>query len=224
MTGIVLQARMGSTRLPGKIMKMLSGQPMLGHIIDRLKSVKNADVVIVATSTKAQDDVVAAFAQHKGAAFFRGDELDVLDRYYQAALSFRLQTIVRATADNPFLDPEEIERLIEFHQTIRGGYTSALNQLPIGVGCECFSLDALRRSWEEGHLPHHREHVDEYSIENPLLFRGCELLVPAEKRAPALRLTVDTPEDFEKATAIYATLYRSGRHIATSEIIALCAS
>lgn len=224
MTGIVLQARMGSTRLPGKIMKKICGREMLGHILDRLKRVRNADILVVATSVHSRDDEVAAFAEAENAAWFRGEEQDVLDRYYKAALHFGLDTIVRATADNPLLDPEEIERLIDLHKAETPDFSMALNLLPVGVGAECFSLAGLRRSWEEGRLPHHREHVDEYALENPLLFRTCELLIDSRKRAPQLRLTVDTEEDFAVASHIYETLYGKGDYIRTEEVIELCAS
>lgn len=224
MTGIVLQARMGSTRLPGKVLMPLCGRPMLGHILDRLKRVGNADIIIVATSTLPGDDAIEAFARGEGVACFRGDESDVLDRYCGAAAAFGLDTVVRATADNPLVDPEEIERLVALHRETSADFSHALDRLPLGVGTECFTRRALERSRREGHLPHHREHVDEYILGNPALFRIAKLEVPEEKTAPHIRLTVDTPEDLARATMIYSSLYRPGGYISTEDAIAKCAS
>jgi spore coat polysaccharide biosynthesis protein SpsF len=148
----------------------------------------------------------------------------VLDRYFEAANHFDLQTIVRATADNPLVDPEEVERLIDLHKKSRADYTHAFAELPIGVGAECFSLDALERSWKEGNQPNHREHVNEYIQEHPELFHIEELDVPPEKTAPQLRLTVDTQEDFERVTKIYDILFRPGAYITTEDAIHLCNS
>jgi len=222
--GIVLQARMGSSRLPGKVMKLLCGRPMLGHILDRLRRVTNADVLVVATSDKPGDDVIEAFVLSENVFCFRGDEADVLDRYYRAALHFGLQTIIRATADNPLVDPEEVERLIDLHKRSRADYTHAFTKLPIGVGVECFSFDALERSWKEGKAPNHREHVNEYIQEHPEMYHIEELMVPQEKIAAQLRLTVDTQEDFERVTKIYDALFQPGAYITTEDAIYLCNS
>jgi spore coat polysaccharide biosynthesis protein SpsF len=224
MTGIVLQARMGSTRLPGKVLMPLCGRPMLGHILDRLKTVGNADIVIVATTTQPADDAIESFVRDEGVAFFRGDEADVLNRYWRASEFFGLDQIVRATADNPFVDPTEIKRLIELHVSTSADFSHALGQLPLGVGTECFTRAALERSWREGTLSHHREHVDEYILEHPELFHIEQLLVVPEKIAPTLSLTVDTPADFTRATLIYDALYRPSKNIGTEDAIRICAS
>jgi spore coat polysaccharide biosynthesis protein SpsF len=224
MTGIVLQARMGSTRLPGKVLMPLCGRPMLGHILDRLKSVGNADIVIVATTTRSVDDAIESFVRDEGVACFRGDEADVLDRYYRAGDFFGLNHIVRATADNPFVDPEEIERLIKLHVNTSADFSHALGQLPLGVGTECFTRAALELSWREGMLSHHREHVDEYILEHPELFHIEQLTIAPEKSAPALSLTVDTPLDFAGAAVIYEALYRPNKNIRTEDAIRICAS
>jgi spore coat polysaccharide biosynthesis protein SpsF len=224
LTGIVLQARMGSSRLPGKVMKNILDRPMLGHILDRLRRVKNADRIIVATTVLKPDDAIEAFVLAEGAFCYRGDEKDVLDRYYRTALQFKLANIVRTTADNPLVDTEEITRLIHLHQESSADYTHAFGQLPIGVGTECFTLNALERSWREGTKENHREHVNEYIQENPDLFHIEQLRVPEEKRASSLRLTVDTQEDFDKMKAIYDALHGQGRHITTEEAIRICAA
>ncbi|NTU42059.1 MAG: NTP transferase domain-containing protein [Nitrospirales bacterium] len=224
MTGIVLQARMGSSRLPGKVLMELCGRPILGHILDRLRLVGNADTVIVATTTRGKDDPIQAFVEKEGVHCFRGNEADVLDRYYRAAISFGLCDIVRATADNPLVDPEEIDRLITLHKQSGADYTHAFGLLPVGVGAECFTFKALERAWREGLLPNHREHVNEYIQEHPELFRIRELDVPEIKWAPTIRLTVDTRGDFERMKAVYEALYRPGRVITTEEAIGICSA
>ncbi len=223
MTGIMLQARMGSTRLPGKVMKNICGRTMLEHILTRLKLATEADVLIVATTTKDMDDCICELALSQGVFCYRGDEADVLDRYYQAAVHFGLRHIVRATADNPLVDPEEIDRLIRLHKDTSADYTHAFGQLPLGVGTECFTMEALERSWMEGVEPNHREHVNEYIQERPRMFHIEELEIPEKKRAPLLRLTVDTVEDMQRVGSIYESLYVAGCWISTEEAIRACA-
>jgi len=215
---------MGSARLPGKVMRPLCNRALLGHVLDRLKMVRNSDVLVVATTTETRDNLIEAFAAREGVACFRGSETDVLDRYYQAALHFGLANIVRATADNPLVDPVEIERLIELHLRSNADYTHAFGKLPVGIGAECFTMNALERSWHEGHRSNHREHVNEYIQELPAVFHIEELDIPPDKTAPRLRLTVDTPDDFSSMTRIYEKLYLPGTYITTEEAVALCGS
>jgi len=215
---------MGSSRLPGKVMHQLCGRPMLGHIIDRLKRVKNSDTLVVATTEESRDDIIESFAVRENVACFRGNERDVLSRYYRVALQFKLATIVRATADNPLVDPMEIERLIELHLRSKADYTHAFGKLPVGIGAECFTLCALEQSWREGHESNHREHVNEFIQERPLRFHIEELDIPGVKIAPHVRLTVDTQDDFDRMTRIYEKLYCAGAYITTEDAIRLCGS
>lgn len=224
LTGIVIQARMGSSRLPGKVMKDIFGRPMLGRILDRLKRVKNADMIIVATTERELDNVIEAFVLAEGISCYRGNERDVLDRYYRTALQFKLLNIIRTTADNPLVDVEEITRLIKLHKETSADYTHAFGHLPIGVGAECFTFNALKRSWKEGTKENHRDHVNEYIQENPHLFHIEQLTVPEGKQAYPLSLTVDTQDDFNKMNVIYETLYGQGQYITTEEAIRICAA
>lgn len=205
--GIILQARTGSSRLPGKVLRLLAGKPMIQWIIERLQLCRKSDVLILATSTLAQDLPLAELCDRLGVNVFRGSETDVLDRYYQCAKKFGLAHIVRATGDNPFVDPEECDRLIQFYFADKLDYATISTEpedgYPIGVGVEIFSFAALKRSWEEGTAPHHREHVDEYILENPGLFRQARMSAPPGKRGGELSLTVDTMEQFECVESIY---------------------
>lgn len=204
--GIILQARMGSTRLPGKVLRRMVGLPLLARVIHRLKQCSRAEKLILATSTGANDDPVAALGKALSTAVFRGSENDVLERYLECARDYDLNTIVRATGDNPFVDPQEADRLIEFF--LENDISYACNfpafkgGLPIGTGLEIFSREALEESDCKGKSPHHREHVNEYIQENPQRFRRAIPTTPSEKTAPALSFTVDTPEQFAQAEAL----------------------
>lgn len=210
--GIILQARMGSTRLPGKVLKPLAGKPMIQWIIERLQTCKKSDILILATSTSDEDQPLVDLAEKLGVSIFRGSESDVLDRYYKCALAYHLDDIIRATGDNPFVDPEECDRLVAFCFSRQLDYATVSTDFddgyPLGVGLEIFSFSALEKSWQEGHASHHREHVNEYILENPALFKQAKLPAPSEKYAPELSLTVDTFEQFKTAEALYTDYLR----------------
>lgn len=224
--GIILQARMSSTRLPGKVMKIIAGKPMLWHIIHRLKRIKNANQLIIATTNNPKDQVIINFALKHGLNYFVGSENDVLNRHYQTAKEFKLDHIVRATADNPLVDPQEAEKLIKLHLREEADYSSNKTEdfasgLPRGVGLEIFSFSSFEKSWQDGKKLHHREHVNEYILENPEKFKISILKVPKKKTAPHLELTVDTPEDLKKIRYIYQKLYKNGEIIKVEDVIKL---
>lgn len=205
--GIILQARMGSSRLPGKSLKPLAGVPMVQRVIERLQAVRLADELVLATSQDERDTPLANLAHQLGVAVFRGSESDVLDRYYRCAKAHGFEIVVRATGDNPMVDPAETDRLIDFFLARGLDYacprTDTMSGYPIGVGTEAFRFDALERSWHEGTEPHHREHVNEYVLENPNRFKQEKLAPSPEVDAPWLSLTVDTVEQFAAAEALY---------------------
>jgi len=221
--GIILQARMGSSRLPGKTLGELSGKPMLWHIIERLKRVRESEELIIATTTNVEDQDILELATSCGVKVFSGSEEDVLDRFYQAAGEFGLRHIIRATGDNPLVDPEEADRLIGFHIKEALDYSSnkteAGSGLPVGVGVEAFSFEALERLWAEAKEAGDREHIDEYILHNPDNFNTRALKAPAGKQAPELRLTVDTDADFGLMNDIYKRFYVPSKIIAVEEAI-----
>ncbi len=212
--GAVVQARMGSIRLPGKVLKLLAGKLMIMCVIERLETIKGVDKVILATSDLVQDDPLAKLAEENSINLFRGSEEDVLSRYLLCAEKNGLKMIVRATGDNPFVDPLEGGRLISFFRENDLEYATSFpdygSGLPIGVGLEIFTIDALKKSDAEGTLPHHREHVNEYIQEHPERFKTDHLKCLPENRGDSLTLTVDTREDYEKASAIYDKYYEIG--------------
>ena len=213
---------MGSTRLPGKVLCLIGHLPLLGHVLGRLTLVRHHIKVVVATSILPQDDAIAIYCENANVSCFRGSEQDVLDRYYQCAKQHGFSHVVRLTADNPFTDIEELDRLIDLHLQQGNAFTHSFSQLPIGVGAEIFSFEALERSWLEGHAQHHREHVDEYLLENPQTFKTDQLLIPVAKRCPELRLTIDIEEDWRRADAL---VRQSGDEwLSTERIIGLCSA
>lgn len=211
---------MGSARLPGKVLKPIAGKSLLDHVLGRLSLLAYPVSVVVATSDLPQDDAIAQHCHSRGVAIFRGSETDVLDRYYQCAKEYSFEQVVRLTADNPFTDIEELQRLIELHLAQHNDYTHSFGSMPLGVGAEIFTFAALERSAQEGHAPNHREHVNEYIQEHPDNFRVGVLKIPAAKRCPDLRLTVDTEDDYQRACAIAGQA--PDRWVGTEEAIQVC--
>ncbi len=218
--GVIIQARMGSTRLPGKVLKSIAGKALLDHVLGRLSELTYPVKVVVATSDLPRDDSIARYCQPRCVTVFRGSEIDVLDRFYQCARENRFEHVVRLTADNPFTDMEELKRLIEYHLNQRNDYSHSFGRMPLGVGAEIFTFTALEISAQEGHAPNHREHVNEYIQGNPDIFRIGVLEVPAAKTQPELRLTVDTEDDFHRACVIAG--HAPDRWVGTEEAIQLC--
>lgn len=218
--GVVLQARMGSTRLPGKVLMGVRGKSMLDHILFRLTRLNRPAKIVVATSVEPEDNPIKELCYDKAIECFKGSEADVLERYYLCAKKYGFENIVRLTGDNPFVDIEELDRLIELHLASKADYSHSFGELPVGVGAEIFSFEALERSHREGTEENHREHVNEYIQEHPELFKTSVLTVPDEKKRPGLRLTVDTEEDLLKARRIVEE--SGGKYVTTEMAIELC--
>lgn len=220
-----VQARMGSIRLPGKVLEEIAGDFLLSHVVRRTLQMRLVDETVVATSDAKADDSIATLCDDRGWCCFRGSEADVLDRYVQAARTYNADHIVRVTADCPFVCPHEGDRVVA-HQ-LKTGSDFAHNitvwgsGMPLGTGIEIFTRAALERSWREGHEAHHREHVDEYVGEHPRLFRIERVHAPPHLRRPDLRLTVDTPEDLLLARKVYARLYQPGEIVGLASVVAL---
>lgn len=204
----IVQARMGSSRLPGKVLKDIGGEPMLFRVVVRTRHAQTIGRVVVATTTDPGDDAVFEFCRKLGFPVFRGDPFDVLDRYYQAAMYFGAETVVRLTADCPLIDPAEIDRTVRAFQSAKVDF--AANRLPppwkrttpIGMDTEVVTMAALARAWREAEAKYAREHVMPYFYEEPGRFKT--LLVDHDPDWGDLRLTVDTPEDLEFVRRIHS--------------------
>lgn len=200
--GIILQARMSSKRLPGKILKKIGGKSILEHIFYRLSFLKHNAETVLATSISLEDDIVEAFCKDRKIQYFRGSNENVLERFYLCAKEYGFLHVVRLTGDNPFVDIDELDSLIDLHLRTRSDFTNSFQSLPVGVGAEIFTFAALEKSYFEARLPHHIEHVDEYLLENQGLFKTTILSVSPDKNRPDIRLTVDTMEDLQVADYI----------------------
>jgi len=190
-----LQARMGSTRLPGKVLLRIQGKSILERVVERLCAVRSLDGVVVLTTSLDEDEVVAGEARRLGVEVFRGPDRDVLARFLQAADRFRPDVIIRATADNPLIDIGSVDRILAALRA--GGLDYCMERcLPVGAATEAITGAALERVGRLGRLPHHREHVTIYVKEHPEKFRVAFPDPPEALKLRDVRLTVDTPADF----------------------------
>jgi spore coat polysaccharide biosynthesis protein SpsF len=207
----IIQARMSSSRLPGKVLLDIAGQPMLVRVVERVRRAETVDEVVVATTSDASDDSVEALCKARGYLYTRGSTHDVLDRYYQAARQFGGEVIVRITADCPLIDPGVIDMVVNaFLGEKSTPWDFAANRLPppwkrtfpIGLDTEVCTFRSLERAWREASEPHQREHVMPYLYEQEGRFRV--LVVDHDPDFGSMRLTVDTSEDLELVRQIYA--------------------
>lgn len=207
----VVQARMGSSRLPGKVLLPLAGTPVLTHVLNRVTAAAGISSVLVATTLSAGDDPVAALALQNDVNVYRGSENDVLDRYYQAARTHHPDHVVRITADCPLIDPAVIDEVIGRHLAENVEYTTNtfLPTFPDGEDVEVFTFDALQRAWREARMPSEREHVTPY-LRVPGRFRTASVTLapPVNKR-----WTLDEPSDYDFIKGIYESLYEPSRPV-----------
>src|SRR3989344_6297701 len=162
MTTAIIQARMGATRLPGKVAKLILGKPMLAWQIERVRQAKLVDKIVIATSDKRQDDRVEEIAKECGAGYFRGDEKDVLDRFYRAAKEAGADIVIRLTGDCPLSDPTVIDEVVNYFLENKADASGKPLNYPEGLDTEVLSFSALERAWKESKKPSEREHVTPY--------------------------------------------------------------
>ncbi|MCX6057536.1 MAG: glycosyltransferase family protein [Chloroflexi bacterium] len=221
----IIQGRMSSSRLPGKILADISGQPMLTRVYTRTSRAQTLDEVIFATTTDTSDDPVAEYCDFSGIPFTRGSLFDVLDRYYQTASQAKADVVVRITADCPVIDPELIDNVVKAISSDQSSVDFAANRLPpprtrtypIGLDVEACTFKVLKKAWKEAKEPQHREHV------MPFFYEGVKLITENQSMQTGLsprgfniailqhitdfgdyRWTVDTPEDLEFMREVYS--------------------
>ncbi|SOB91334.1 spore coat polysaccharide biosynthesis protein SpsF [Ureibacillus xyleni] len=201
----IIQARMGSSRLPGKILKPLGNVDVLTYDVKRCRQIQGGDEVIVATSTQSQDDAIADWCKEHQVNYYRGSEDDVLDRYVQCAKQFKPDYVMRVTSDCPFVDYEMASEMLALMERERKDIVLIDGELPRGLAVEIISYEALLRIHEIGKESRHREHVTYYAYEFPEQFESVTYKVQKNRIAPELRITLDTEEDYEliKAVAEY---------------------
>jgi len=215
MTGAVIQARMGSSRLPGKVLMPLAGHPVLWHVVERLRRATMLQKIIVATSTDKSDDPIAEFCTANNIECYRGSLTDVLARYEGAAQAHNLSTVVRITADCPLIDPAVVDKCVEMFAAGQGDYLSNINPgvrtFARGLDVEVFSREALARAHAAAQEQYEREHVTPYIWQNK---QGEFVVLPAY-RAPAqyahiFRLTLDYAEDYAVFEHLYKHFFSEG--------------
>ena len=198
MRGCIIQARMGSNRLPGKVMEFLDDEnPSLYYSITQIKNVKKVDKIIVATTQQKEDDVIYNFSERMNVECFRGSSDDVLDRYYKCAQENKLNEIIRITADCPLIDPQIIDEMITEFENSNCDYIQNLEPrtFPDGMDIEIFGFDILKRAWENAKLPSEREHVTAYFRNNKKEIRIKNF--SCKEDLSFHRWTLDYSEDLE---------------------------
>lgn len=215
----IIQARMSSKRLPGKVLMNLSKKPVLEHIIDRIKVCKTIDNIVVATSNHASDDKIEKFCNQKHVPIYRGSLDDVLDRFYQAANIYNADAVLRITGDCPVIDPEIIDTIVTSFKRDKVDLCGLSGNFPDGLDCSVFSYRAIKKAWSEASLKSEREHVGPYIENNPSLFK----ILPIElfNNLGEYRWTLDEPEDYELIKNIYEELYDSNKLFLTNDILEL---
>ncbi len=215
----IIQARMGSERLPGKVLMNIEGKSMIWHIVNRLRFAKKLNDIILAIPDTKESDKLEEFAKENKIKYFRGSEKDVLARYYEVAKKFKVSVIVRITADCPLIDPRIVDLVIEKHLNSGADYTSNVQNrtYPKGMDVEVFNFVVLKKVHNEAVETSDREHVTFYIRRNFKIFKQTN--INNDKNLSLLRWTVDEKEDLEFIREIYKRLYKKGKIFLMEEIV-----
>jgi spore coat polysaccharide biosynthesis protein SpsF len=215
---VVVQARRGSTRLPGKVLLPLGGRPMLGGMLERLAAGRRPDAIVVATTTDPADDAIAALAGAAGFACYRGHPTDLLDRHYQAARLALADVVLKVPSDCPLIDPAVVDRVLDAHAAADGrvDYTSNLHpeSYPDGSDVEVMSMDALATAWREAAQPHEREHTTSFLWDQPQRFTLQNVAWETGRDVSrSHRIVVDYEEDLAVVQAVHDALWTRQRPV-----------
>lgn len=229
---LIIQARMGSSRLPGKSMMDLAGAPLVGRILERVKRCTRLDDIVLAIPESDENEVLKHIGEQYQAKVFSGSESDLVERYYQAALWSKAEIVGRLPADNATPEPSEIDRIVDHHLSLgRRGFSSNLSVIansgyPDGIGAEIFDFSLLAEARERHHDPQQREHVHlnfyDYSTTLPVDSDWCPISTikcPMEFRRPDLVLDVNTLEQYEFMRQLYEYLYPKDHNFHITDII-----
>jgi len=223
-TVAIIQARMNSTRLPGKILRPLCGKSILGHVIERVGASKNLNDIVIATTELEIDQLIANEAKKYGARSFQGSENDVLSRYYFAAKENKADVIVRITSDCPLYDPDVLTLMLDQfsdHKTNGNSCDYLCNIIPRtfprGLDTEIFTFDALERTHREATKPHQREHVTPFIHEHPEIFTIHNHA--GKTNLSEHRWTLDTEDDLRFVEAVYGAVYCADKQFSTHEVL-----
>lgn len=194
-----IEARMTSSRLPGKVLMEVMGKPMLHYLVDRLKQVKQIDEIVLATTTNETDDVLVEFAKNEGISCYRGSELDVMGRVLEAGKSVNADVIVEICGDCPLIDPQIIDQTISMFKANDVDYAcnNFVRTYPMGMDTQVFKTSVLAKSESMTQEPLDREHVTRHIRNNPDLFKHVYLVAPEEINLPDLEVTLDEQADYD---------------------------
>lgn len=217
----ILQARVSSSRLPNKVLLSLNNSPMIIQQIDRVKESKFINNLVVATSDEVSDLQLVKVLKNYNINFYQGSLDNVLDRFYQAALYWKAEHVVRLTGDCPLTDADIIDNVIEKHIQSNADYTSNVNPptFPDGLDVEIMSFSALKQAWKSSKKKSEKEHVTPFIRSNPSIFK-IENYTTKEDYS-YMRWTVDEPEDFEFVKVIYRELYEENKYFKYADILQL---
>jgi len=226
---LIIQARMGSKRLPGKSMLDLGGKPLIACVIDRLKKISLVNKIILSTTQKSEDDILEKTSIQYGIDVFRGSENDLVDRYYQVAKKYKADVIVRVPGDNALPEPKEIDRVISYHIDNNNDFSSSYpdvaqhgyphNGYPDGIGAEVINFQALEEVWKFPSSPRNREHPHTNFYENPEMFKIGILECPEEIRRPEIILDINTQEQYQFVSEMYEYLTLNYDEFGIHEVI-----
>ncbi|MCS6981714.1 MAG: glycosyltransferase family protein [Flavobacteriales bacterium] len=220
---LLVQARTGSTRLPGKVLKPVLGKPILQWMLERLKRTKSPDVLAVITTEEPADDAIVQLCESIDISCYRGSSHDLLDRHYKAGLHFSADAVVKVPSDCPLIDPLLVDKAIRIFRFNEFDYVSNLHPptWPDGQDVEVVAMEALRQAWEEAEKPFQREHCTPFIWDQPERFALCNIYYPTgEDLSRSIRLTLDYPEDLEFLSEVMGRL-QDPLSASVEEIVAL---
>lgn len=217
----IIQARMQSTRLPGKVLTDICGKPLIWHIINRVKKSKRINDYVLATSLNPADNRLAEWAVGDKVKVFRGSEQNVLARYYDAAVFSNAEIVVRITADDPFKDPVILDEVIDMLliDNLDFAYNNNPPSFPEGLDCEVFTFQALQQAFQHAKDDFEKEHVTQYFYRHPGDFRQKNLQYHTD--LSSLRWTIDTEDDLKMAKEVYESLFKESKVFGFAEILEL---
>ena len=228
---LIIQARMGSIRLPGKSMMKLAGVPLVGRILERVKRANKINEIILATSDQGKDDVLVDLANKYSVSYFRGSETDLVDRFYKAAKFYKADVVLRLPADNPCPEPSEYDRLIDYHLSSTKDFSSNIcnfmgNGYPDGIGVEAFTFNSLWEIWKVEKNPLKREHIalNYYDYINDNLPSDSSYSVgtvncPKIFSRPDIVLDINTAEEYQMMNKLYESLVHKKPNFTFSDVI-----
>ena len=218
---VSIEARMTSSRLPGKVLKTIQGKPTLELMIERVKHAKYFDELIVATTTNKTDDPIIALCEELGVQTYRGSEDDVLERVYLAHKQYNADVVVELTGDCPLIEPQLIDLCIltYLNQDVDYVATSQTKTYPYGQAVQVFSFETLKYLNENALTPYDREHVSPYIYNNPNIYNLRYIDAKKSHHAPKLRTTLDTQEDFETLKDVYDHFYPENPEFNLEDIV-----